>query len=271
MLSTAGLLLSLITPFVVAIPSQVLLAQELECRVSEWLPIGLARQGGYAFNYQSGRGPNCRVYRLRNMPGGLLTPVRWRDRGEIFIDQNLAACTKETRTCPWMEAIKISSRAVTGRTTISYGVNKDEYSDYPDAYRRGELAAFAPLVTILRGITASAAGEPVEIEIRVVSTVQAGAVLRLQYEIMLIRSSVGAFEYVAPGKRPEGFGIVWESPTSSWFLDYIGSVRRLAIGSPRSVATSTTAPLLVDSSRLVVMQRDREILATTAPAYKPRE
>jgi len=171
-----------------------------------------------------------------------------------------------------MEAIKISSRAVTGQTTVSYGVNKDEYSDYPDAYRRGTgPATFAPLVTILRGTTAGAAGQPVEIEIRVISTAQGGAGLRLQYEITLIRSSVGAFELVAPGRRPKGFGIVWESPTNSRFLDYIASVRRLAVGSPSPVATFTTTSLLVDSSRLVVMQEGREILATTAPAYKPRE
>jgi len=212
MLSAAKSLLLLIIPLAVATPSQVVRTQELECGVSEWLPIGLANQGGYSFNYQSGRGRDCRVYRLRNTPGGVLTPVRWREPGEVFIDQELAACTRRASTCPWMEAIKISSRAVTGRTTVSYGVNKDEYSDYPDAYRRGTgPATFAPLVTILRGTTAGAAGQPVEIEIRVISTAQGGAVLRLQYEITLIRSSVGAFELVAPGRRPKGFGIVWES------------------------------------------------------------
>lgn len=70
------------------------------------MPIGTANQGGYIFNYQSSRGNECRVYRLRNTPGKLLTPTRWNDSQELFLDVNLPECKKD---CPWTEAVKISA------------------------------------------------------------------------------------------------------------------------------------------------------------------
>jgi len=46
-----------------------------KCQITRWLPTGLERQGGYSFDYQSGRGSDCRDYRLHNEPGQVRTPV----------------------------------------------------------------------------------------------------------------------------------------------------------------------------------------------------
>lgn len=61
-------------------------AQSPTCSVKTDLPIGVTNQNGYSFDYQSGNGPKCRRYRLRNKPGKVLTPPIWKDKTETFLD-----------------------------------------------------------------------------------------------------------------------------------------------------------------------------------------
>ena len=49
--------------------SSPIYSQSATCRVNVDLPIGVTNQKGYSFDYQSGKGAECRRYRLRNEPG----------------------------------------------------------------------------------------------------------------------------------------------------------------------------------------------------------
>src|SRR5947207_2579995 len=65
-----------------------------ECALTETWKSGSTNQGGYSFNFQSNHGKDCRVYRVQNRPGRLLTPVLWKDSREIYIKTNLLECER---------------------------------------------------------------------------------------------------------------------------------------------------------------------------------
>jgi hypothetical protein len=126
-------------------------SQSVACSVKTDFPIGVTNQNGYSFDYQSGKGAKCRRYRLRNEPGKVLTPTVWKDQSETFLDVDLAACSAGA-VCPWVSAVKISgTEPDQGETMLSYGVNKDECTDKPDAFRKRPVSelGFTPNVAEL--------------------------------------------------------------------------------------------------------------------------
>lgn len=249
-----------------------------DCPTSESTPIGLANQGGYTFNYQSGRGKDCRRYLLRNTPGKVQTPVLWKDKSEVFLDVDIAECPPQS-TCPWVEGIKISTQPTTKDvTTLSYGVNKDEYKDEPDAYRKkaAQGTKFPPLITIIRGIVGDAEKKPREIAIQVASYVEGEKPYRLIY----VMENVGKptpfqiFRSV-PRDLPLSFvGFIWEAAGSKPFFDYLEErkIKELSGDRPRVVVDIRAREIeLIDSRLLILVHGTKRIAATTAAAYSPRD
>ncbi len=110
------------------------LAVAADCRATRTLPIGIATQGGYRFEYESGHSAHCRVYRVRNTSGKVLTPVLRRDDRETFLDVDIPACPA-TASCRWIDSRIIgASPPLTDKSKLGYGINKDEYHDEPDAF-----------------------------------------------------------------------------------------------------------------------------------------
>lgn len=249
-----------------------------DCPTSESTPIGLANQGGYTFNYQSGRGKDCRRYLLRNTPGKVQTPVLWKDKLEVFLDVDLAECPRGS-TCPWVEGIMISAQpTMKDLTTLSYGVNKDEYKDKPDAYRKkvGQMTQFPPLVTIIRGIVADAEKKPREVAISVTSYVDGEKPHRLIY-VMENIGKPARFQIFrsTPRDLPFSFiGFTWEAAVSKPFFDYLEERKIKELSEDlRKVVVEIRANTIevVDSKLLVVVHGTKRIAATTAPAYSPKD
>ncbi len=256
-----------------AIPTSSL--AQSDCATTHVLPIGLANQGGYAFNYQSGKGKDCRRYRLRNTPGNLLTPVLWRDTREVFMDVDLVECPKGS-ICPWVDGIRISTEPATpGRTTLSFGLNKDEYKDEPDAYRLEETttARLAPLITILRGIVADSAKKPFELNVQVASYVEGGRPYRLTYEIITI-GKPGTFQLLPTKNVPEwpkAPALIWDAAASKPFLEYL-SAKKIKFLPEKLIVQIEAEGIEVEQSKLLmVVQGNKRIAATTAPAYRPKD
>jgi len=251
---------------------------QLECEIIESMPAGLTNQGGYVFNYQCGKGKDCRSYGLRNVPGTVLTPVLWKDKQETFLDVNLPECPASS-SCPWIEVIKISTRSIIiGETTLSYGINKDEYKDEPDAYRKKleQETKLSPFITIIRGTVADAQKKPIEIAIRVSSYVGGVKPYRLTYEIAIVGKSE-AFQILRPGivpAEPSVLGLIWEAPASKPFFEYLYQmgIKELSAKVGKIVVDITAREIEVEESKLlIVVQGTKRIAATTAPAYRPKD
>jgi hypothetical protein len=123
--------------------SATALAQGTPCAPTEKPFTGSVVEGGYAFEYESIRGVDCRIYRLRNTPGKPLTPVVWRDGSDVLLDVTLPAC-RAGHACTPQEVKKDGIAVTTTPTKISFGFNKDEYSEPTTAYGRLKLATANP-------------------------------------------------------------------------------------------------------------------------------
>lgn len=123
--------------------SSATLAQTTPCSPVEKVFHGSVVQGGYAFEYESIRGADCRIYRLRNKPGKPLTPVVWRDGADVLLDVTLPAC-RTGSACTPQEVQKDGIAVTTAPTKINFGFNKDEYSEQTTAYGRLKWAAVNP-------------------------------------------------------------------------------------------------------------------------------
>jgi len=252
-------------------------AQE-ECEITDALPVGLANQGGYTFHYQSGKGENCRGYLLWNAPGSVLTPVLWRDDQETFLKTNLPRRSVDSTFSP-AESIHISARSVViGETTLSYGVNMDEYEDRPDAYRRApmQVTRFAPYTTVMRGVVADVHENPIEIAIQVSSYVNGANPYRLTYVMALVGPSIG-FQILHPEEYPAESlvpALIWEAAASTPFFEYLDErgIEGLSAEVGSIVVNIEASEVELDESNLLVLAQGTWcIAATTAPAYRPVE
>jgi hypothetical protein len=254
-------------------------AQVSSCNVKTDLPIGVTNQNGYSFDYQSGKGPKCRRYRLRNEPGKVLTPSIWKDKTETFLDVDLAACAVGA-VCPWVGAVKISSAEPDqGETTLSYGANKDECTDKPDAFRKKPVAAgvFDPLITIIEGVVADASGKAMEIKLQATSTLhrEADGMFTLTYDIEVLKS-MEKFRFLWPKQSADegaGYGIRWNSAISrALFAKLKGQEWSQFEGSaPHLKASIQAKDVEIDDLGLIALYKgNHKIAATTAPAYKPK-
>jgi len=256
------------------------LRAQSDCQELEKTPIGTANQKGYLFNYQSGRGNECRTYRLRNTQGKLLTPALWQDTQEIFLDVNLPECQISAKECPWTEAVKTSiSEVIKGPTTLSYGINKDECQDDPDAYRRqpaeGKFPAF---MTIIRGVVAEPNGKSHSVAVKVISSakpVGGDKPYLLLYRMELLERSE-PFRLLRPGVPSElqGLGLLWGAAATRQFLSQLDAKEITNLTPERNVLSielRTRSVSLDESHPLAIFAGKNRIAATTAPAYIPKE
>lgn len=242
--------------------------------------MGTTNQKGYKFDYQSTRGSGCRTYRLRNAPGSVLTPAVWKDADEVFLDVDLPACPVGTN-CGWVNVVKISGSAKSpGETILSYGVNKDECKDDPDAFRRerNTSGSLSKLITEIRGLVADSKGQPRPIAIKVSSMAMGNP--KDGYVIVYRMETSGwsePFELMETQKSQEGessFRVLWQAAASKPFNDLLQdkySNYSLQEGPGISVELRTPAISVDERNQLVIFQGEKRIVATTAPAYRPKE
>jgi len=168
-----------------------------ECVAKDSLKIGLTNQGGYAFNYQSRKGDGCRLYRVRNTPGHLLTPVIWEDEHEIFFSPDLPECPATAKDCgEWVETTLTDTKPpIKGETSLGYGgPNRDEYKDKPDAFRKdaSKHGGFPALFTAVRGVLADSHQKPLQVDISVKSVVSGTAP---DYRLSYVMKVAGNFDF----------------------------------------------------------------------------
>src|SRR5262249_4366897 len=152
--------------------------------------------GGYAFNYQSRKGDGCRLYRVRNTPGHVLTPVIWQDNQEIYLQPDLPDCPSTASDCGiWFETTLTDTKPpIKGEASLSYRLNRDEFKDQPDAFRKdvSKHAGFPALSTAVRGVLADANHKPLKLDISVTSTVSGVA---LDYRLSYVMKVSGDFDF----------------------------------------------------------------------------
>jgi hypothetical protein len=241
--------------------------------------MGLERQGGYSFDYQSGKGNDCRIYRLRNEPGQVRTPADWRDNRdlvkELLFDGELADCAKAA-TCPWVDQIKITVQAIeTGDTALGCGVPKDEYSDNVGAYRQKieKQAAFPSFTTILRGIVGGRKVQQHQVAIRVTSSVSGSGPFYLTYQVELAGESEPIGTAARAVENAELLSFDWKAASSRPFREKLRQqIKQLSSKSP-SLKIELSAPdvMLDRVETLVIYEGEIAIAATSAPAYRPKE
>lgn len=252
-----------------------------DCVPKATLKIGLANQGGYVFNYQSRKGDGCRLYRVRNTPGHLLTPVLWEDENEIFLSPDLPECSRNSQDCgTWFETILTDVKPPKqGETSLKYGFNRDEYNDKPDAYRKGvsKQGTFAPLRTIMRGVLADSNHRPLRLEVSVTSLVSGN---KPPYRFTYVIKVMGdfAFEILKPNAFPtseERIGVIWNAAASPEFFE---ALQKSDLSKPPEQTRTVTVDGISAKSVSVVDQKEQVLVllrgknrltAATAPAYRP--
>lgn len=126
-----GLVLLILLPGPAALSQSSRLDQTV---ADEELPVGTTGQK-LKIQYQSARGRNTRVYRVRNTPHGILTPVRWKDERDVFMDTTLVKCRGD-ESGEWVETTLTHGESQKGDSLLGYGVNQDEFTEKPTAYVR---------------------------------------------------------------------------------------------------------------------------------------
>ena len=216
---------------------------------------------------------------LAERTGKVLTPALWKDQSEVFLDVDLAACSSGS-ACPWVHVVKISSTQPTkGETTLSYGVNKDECTDNPDAFRKksGSGSLFEPFVTIIEGLVGDPKGKPIQIKIQAISTLERGenGTFTLTYDLEVL-SSMEKFQFLSPeetGRENEAYGVHWYSAASKPLLDELKGKEwsKLEGDAPHVKAVISSKDVEIDERGLLALYKgSRQIAATTAPAYRPK-
>jgi hypothetical protein len=255
------------------------------CEGQDIMPLGSVAQGGYAFEYQSSRGKNCRVYRVRNRAGSLLTPVLWRDNHETFLQWNLPGCPPQSE-CKWCSVTKVSNADTeSNKTLLLYGANWDQYRDEPDSYvekQRNQFSSGLPLLaTILTGVVSSG-GRTVELSIRCTSSVNGWAPYRVLYEVEDLNTAGDRSAVAEIASQDEEFHVTANRLQRELWLSWDPVSDKGRFWADRALAASwspfirkaevamTTSGIELDDSLLLQVMTDQGVLvATTAPAYVP--
>src|SRR5438093_5310905 len=100
-------------------------------------PIG-GSSSKYNLEYESAKGKQKGEvhYRVRNKPGGILTPMLRKDGKTVLLDCMVPRCPKDADDCDWIETRHTYLDSVRGKTDFSYGLNQDECMDEARAWRK---------------------------------------------------------------------------------------------------------------------------------------
>jgi hypothetical protein len=222
-------------------------------------PIGGAvNDSGYAFEFQSQEGENCRVYRIKNTPGKPLTPVKWSDQDTVFIDTNLPACGPKA-SCDWITAVQYSLASNRSHTEIGYGINKDQHKTQSPAYVEAKLTAikFAPqqpFGSVYGSITDLAGNSvPVDFSFRTPRTTTSG---QLAFDVLLGKTQTSSSDVPITLK--------WKRANGTLFS------KELTKATSGRVYTVTVDPSFFQGPELYtfeVSQGDKTLLSASAQNY----
>lgn len=251
-----------------------------KCPSTSSLGVGSVTQGGYTFEYESLKGTNCLVYRVRNTPKKLLTPVSWKGAKETLIETSLGECATQA-SCIWFTSSLITTALVApAPTKLSFGPNRDDYTTTPDALlpkrqdKNARESALHGFTTILEGVIAegtklrrTTVGVSVSSEVKDLGPDKG---FSLVYVVKLIDNSEPMRMLASAAENgPDDLAMVWESAG----VAFANQLRQLKLNTqttkdkPVQIGISATG-LQVESSKLLAIYRGKtRIAATSAPAY----
>jgi hypothetical protein len=263
---------------VLLVLGDALMAQQ-PCQPTKHNPIGSTNQGGYNFDYYSGAARECRLFKLRNHPGKLETPVIWKSPAEVFIDTILAKCPSSAKTCDWIEITKTTwNQAYNAQTDLSYGLNKDSYHERPLAFcepqlQNGQSGGLSPMITSISGVISDRQNKPITVHFDVSSTAEKNADgIQFQYAVRAGEGNVPMKVSASQSRKESGYVVTWEAAESPAFLEQFSHLetKDLRPGSAILVKTVKHGIKLV-LKPLAIWQDGKPIFSTTAAAYSPKE
>ena len=113
---------------------------QCECDFIKSTPVANASHYSH-LSFQSGYGKNCVKYQVKNSDKGIFMPAQWVHGRITLIDVNVPA-----RATDWIAVCHTATQNDTGETLLSYGANKKQFMDKPDAYRPTGKPALVILV-----------------------------------------------------------------------------------------------------------------------------
>lgn len=259
----------------------VLLADAQGCQALQKKPVGTATQGGYQFDYESATGNNCRLYRARNGPGKVMTPMLWEHGPDTLLDVDLADCAGRS-SCPWVSSVKVwGSPATTTETVLGFGVNRDQYKEKPDAFTRqqpAEARKLLPFISSLFGSVADTPKSSVNVGVEVTSEAKRrggpGSDYVLVYSIRLLDGSDPLRLLASRPREGQELSIVWEAAQGEAYARQLTAKNAAdLLPKERNVVVEVQAKDIVveESKVMAVYKGSRRIAATTAPAYRPKD
>jgi hypothetical protein len=163
-----------------------------------------------------------------------------------------------------------------GETQLSWGLNKDEYNDTPDAYlesqRQATRGTGPPAKYInVDGPVAGSAEKAVKLGLRLASTVRkTGDGYELSYEVTNVVEGQEMAFALPQAPSTKGLRVVWESAFSRKLVDYVARIGLTSLVPQKRTVISFLAGEITERSNLLkIFQGDTLIFSTTAPAYVP--
>jgi hypothetical protein len=237
---------------------------------------GTEDKGGYSFDYSCTKvSERSRTIRICNRPGAPRTPIFWRCPKEVFVDTTLEKCASDPCR-PFVFGKGSVMPLYVDHTTLSWGLNKDEWSDDPLAYLESQkqvaqFTIFPELFVNVNGLVAGTGDNSVEIGLEMVSTArQAERGYELTYEMTnTVEGQKMEFEST-DSLSPNGLRVVWDSALSEDFEKYIkqNKLHSLTPGEKTTIRI-VASNIVVEPGLLKVFDGSKSIFATTAPAYVP--
>jgi hypothetical protein len=271
------------TPATFALSAVTMVACLLPCTAAdgdEELPMGTTSQGTNKIDYLSAKKKNMRIYKVRNTADGLFTPVKWSKDSEVFIDYNLPKCKSGTEPGPWVEHHVTTLMIEKGKTNFGYGLNKDTFTDMPDAFIRGKVTTgeeqeekankttHPRLVTIFKGTIAAKKGQEYSINLTVVSEVkETGNGHELIYT--MTRDEISHGLDLVPIKGSSNPFIDWESANSDEYKQMLQKRKSESFGRYAEIKFGNIKAVSVQEKTLRLMIGDEKLASYSAPAYVP--
>ncbi len=255
-----------------------------DCKVKDWYPIGTSVQS-YRFDYQSGAGDECLVYRIRNRRGEPSVPVRWTYGKRVLLRTKIVAGPLDGPLEPpdWFEVSRTCLGVSKKDTKLYYGLNSDQFEDataaFVDAPEKSwwtpqkKNGAYQPLGTRIRGRVRDVHGDrKVTLDLSVVTEIsQAGT----GYSIAFRLTNRGDESIFMSRRVRDNLYVDWE-PLSHRRVSDVLRERAIIGVHPREPASwSVTAPLVLGKVGTLKLRRatndDVVLVEVEAPYYVPAD
>jgi hypothetical protein len=251
---------------------------DAQCDFIKSTPIANASHYQH-LSYQSGQGKNCLKYQVKNSDKGLFMPVQWSYGTLTLLDVNVPAGATD-----WIAYCHTATQNDTGETHFSYGANKKQFTDKPDAYRRAgkppgcngtQPDDFRDLVTSIKGKIGLTAEKTAMIDLKLTSSYdKTKKNIKTKIEI---GKECATLVFLTEKASYDGneIRLNWDSIAHSIILDQTkgqpitlsGAEKRLSVESSVSVGQGVEPE--VKSALLRLVSEKTVVGAVTAPAYNP--